>query len=621
MRQGVWEGTCAKLLPSQRKWLYSASFWNIAPKPRVMSWLQWTCRFSAMSSSERSHWLLSETRKESVLPTLDQLLSSAPGREPACPWAFMSNLERRTERKQGVRVAISSPRPNYDCTRLCPWALASALTWWYIISGPQPELWWRTLFTLYVYEIRFTQEERKGALDCKKKKHQKRQNKVGGPRGVGTGKFFPSQRFMPLLCLFFLCSHIRRERNSGKQFALQFGPCLSPTPSHQPLLKPLKEAEDRQTDGLPCCLPFHWCACQHHLWRLIASWPSDRTDLLDWLLDIKLLNVTQACDFAIQPQSPLPFPANLQSEPESTFEPICSRFAAIHLSYSMGSFGKGPLQKIFREFSAKFPQNFRTLSWRNKTYFFKFPRTFRRISDFPQKKTFANDPKSELLSFWAFSTLFSQIWSNTATVRLEIDSSGSCCSGCSAVRRQSRVGGCGTPSQANRWTAQRRRTMMNCLKIVRKRRDTVQEMLLTKFLDIFRAFFACLVAAFVWALCPTHARFKSIPITCPQHWMTHTHTHAQTDIGAQLTHRWAIGQWHRWQLTWPPSIVAVACPHRPHRSHKRCNEGMQLHPTTLHHRQRQKKAVQNGTLGFVSHLLHCIMFVRSDTLCEATART
>ena len=60
----------------------------------------------------------------------------------------------------------------------------------------------------------------------------------------------------------------------------------------------------------------------------------------------------------------------------------------------MGSFGKGSLQKIFR----KFPRNFRTLSWRNKTHFCAHFREF--SAEFPQtfrKNPFANDPISELL--------------------------------------------------------------------------------------------------------------------------------------------------------------------------------------------------------------------------------
>ena len=66
-----------------------------------------------------------------------------------------------------------------------------------------------------------------------------------------------------------------------------------------------------------------------------------------------------------------------------------------------GRSGRGHCRKIsanFREISANFPQNFRTLSWRNKTHFFV---NFRKFSaEFPQtfrKNPFANDPLSELL--------------------------------------------------------------------------------------------------------------------------------------------------------------------------------------------------------------------------------
>ena len=79
----------------------------------------------------------------------------------------------------------------------------------------------------------------------------------------------------------------------------------------------------------------------------------------------------------------------------------------------MGSFGKGSLQKIFRNFPRNFrnfPQNFRTLSWRNKAYFLQisanFPQNFRKLS---AKNPFANDPISVLLIViclgdWFFTT-------------------------------------------------------------------------------------------------------------------------------------------------------------------------------------------------------------------------
>ena len=58
----------------------------------------------------------------------------------------------------------------------------------------------------------------------------------------------------------------------------------------------------------------------------------------------------------------------------------------------MGSFGKGSLQKIFHKFPRNFrgsPQNFRTLSCRNKTHFLHIS------ANFPQnfcKNPFANNP-------------------------------------------------------------------------------------------------------------------------------------------------------------------------------------------------------------------------------------
>ena len=68
-------------------------------------------------------------------------------------------------------------------------------------------------------------------------------------------------------------------------------------------------------------------------------------------------------------------------------------YSAIHL---WGRSGRGHCRKI----SAKFPRNFRTLSWRNKTY---FSANFRECSaEFPQtfrKNPFANDPISELLNY------------------------------------------------------------------------------------------------------------------------------------------------------------------------------------------------------------------------------
>ena len=81
-----------------------------------------------------------------------------------------------------------------------------------------------------------------------------------------------------------------------------------------------------------------------------------------------------------------------------------SPLSAINL---WGRSGRGHCRKIsanFRESSANFPQNFRTLSWRNKTHFFA---NFREFSaEFPQtfrKNPFANDPISELLTL---ETLF-----------------------------------------------------------------------------------------------------------------------------------------------------------------------------------------------------------------------
>ena len=76
-----------------------------------------------------------------------------------------------------------------------------------------------------------------------------------------------------------------------------------------------------------------------------------------------------------------------------------ARWNYFHVSNSlMGSFGKGSLQKHFRNFrniSANFPQNFRTLSDAIKRIFrelsAEFPQTFR-------ENPFANDPISELLT-------------------------------------------------------------------------------------------------------------------------------------------------------------------------------------------------------------------------------
>ena len=72
--------------------------------------------------------------------------------------------------------------------------------------------------------------------------------------------------------------------------------------------------------------------------------------------------------------------------------------SAIHL---WGRSGRGHCRKVSAnccKISAPFPQNFRTLSWRNKTYFFA---NFREFSaEFPQtfrENPFANDPISELL--------------------------------------------------------------------------------------------------------------------------------------------------------------------------------------------------------------------------------
>ena len=80
-----------------------------------------------------------------------------------------------------------------------------------------------------------------------------------------------------------------------------------------------------------------------------------------------------------------------------SFSSYILRFAlsAINL---WGRSGRGHCRKFsanFREISANFPQNFRTLSWRNKTHFFA---NFREFSaEFPQtfrKNPFANDPIS-----------------------------------------------------------------------------------------------------------------------------------------------------------------------------------------------------------------------------------
>ena len=63
-----------------------------------------------------------------------------------------------------------------------------------------------------------------------------------------------------------------------------------------------------------------------------------------------------------------------------------------------GRSGRGHCRKFsatFREISANFPQNFRTLSWRNKTHFLQFS------AEFPQnfrKNPFASDPISVLLT-------------------------------------------------------------------------------------------------------------------------------------------------------------------------------------------------------------------------------
>ena len=62
------------------------------------------------------------------------------------------------------------------------------------------------------------------------------------------------------------------------------------------------------------------------------------------------------------------------------------KLSAIHL---WGHSGRGLCRKHSANFckhSENFPQNFRTLSWRNTTYFFKFARIFRIISaNFPHK--------------------------------------------------------------------------------------------------------------------------------------------------------------------------------------------------------------------------------------------
>ena len=64
-----------------------------------------------------------------------------------------------------------------------------------------------------------------------------------------------------------------------------------------------------------------------------------------------------------------------------------------------GRSGRGHCRKFsanFREISANFPQNFRTLSWRNKTHFFA---NFREFSaEFPQtfrKNPFAKRPHAD----------------------------------------------------------------------------------------------------------------------------------------------------------------------------------------------------------------------------------
>ena len=69
------------------------------------------------------------------------------------------------------------------------------------------------------------------------------------------------------------------------------------------------------------------------------------------------------------------------------------RESAIHL---WGRSGRVMAAKN-SQISAKFPQNFRSLFWRNNTHFLQisatFPQNFRKL----HKKPFANDPISELL--------------------------------------------------------------------------------------------------------------------------------------------------------------------------------------------------------------------------------
>ena len=73
--------------------------------------------------------------------------------------------------------------------------------------------------------------------------------------------------------------------------------------------------------------------------------------------------------------------------------------APVLQQFAYGVVREGVIAEKFPQISAKFLQNFCTLSWRNSTYVFANFRDF--SAEFPQtfrKNPFANDPISELLS-------------------------------------------------------------------------------------------------------------------------------------------------------------------------------------------------------------------------------
>ena len=118
--------------------------------------------------------------------------------------------------------------------------------------------------------------------------------------------------------------------------------------------------------------------------------------------------------------------------------------SAIHL---WGRSGRGHCRKFsahFCEISANFPQNFRTLSWRNKTY---FSANFREIStEFPQtfrKNPFANDPISELLTCYT-GAMFKKFGDSHAYMHDKIVTE-ACCGYCLSSQRMEETLECTPP--------------------------------------------------------------------------------------------------------------------------------------------------------------------------------